>query len=50
MSQGSGYKAIAAQYYISLDTVRTHIKNIYQKMQVHSQLEAVAKFRDSGHI
>lgn len=48
LSRGTGYKAIAAQYYISLDTVRTHIKNIYQKMQVHSQLEAVAKFRDGG--
>jgi DNA-binding NarL/FixJ family response regulator len=50
LSQGTGYKAIAAQYYISLDTVRTHIKNIYQKMQVHSQLEAVAKSRDAGII
>lgn len=50
LSQGTGYKAIAAQYHISLDTVRTHIKNIYQKMQVHSQLEAVAKFRDTGHL
>jgi DNA-binding NarL/FixJ family response regulator len=49
LSQGTGYKAIAAQCYISLDTVRTHIKNIYQKMQVHSQLEAVAKFRQSGN-
>jgi DNA-binding NarL/FixJ family response regulator len=48
LSRGTGYKAIAAQYFISLDTVRTHIKNIYQKMQVHSQLEAVSKFRDSG--
>lgn len=50
LSRGTGYKAIAADYHISLDTVRSHIKNIYQKMQVHSQLEAVAKFRDSGII
>lgn len=50
LSRGTGYKAIAADYHISLDTVRTHIKNIYQKMQVHSQLEAVAKFRDSGML
>jgi len=49
LSRGTGYKAIAAEYYISLDTVRSHIKNIYQKMQVHSQLEAVAKFRDTSH-
>jgi DNA-binding NarL/FixJ family response regulator len=41
---------IAAQYFISLDTVRSHVKNIYQKMQVHSQLEAVAKARDAGIV
>ena len=49
LSTGTGYKGIAAKYHISLDTVRTHLKNVYQKMQVHSQLEAVAKFRDSGN-
>ena len=50
LSQGIGYKAIAFQHHISLDTVRTHIKNIYHKMQVHSQLEAIARLRDSGII
>lgn len=50
MTEGIGYKAIAARYYISMDTVRTHIKNIYQKMQVHSQLEAITKGRNSGIV
>ena len=50
LAQGTGYKMIAAQYFISLDTVRSHVKNIYQKMQVHSQLEAVAKARDAGIV
>jgi len=50
LAQGSGYKGIAAQYYISIDTVRTHVKNIYNKMQVHSQLEAIAKARDEGML
>jgi DNA-binding NarL/FixJ family response regulator len=50
LAQGTGYKALAAKLYISVDTVRTHIKNIYQKMQVHSQLEAVAKGRDAGIV
>jgi DNA-binding NarL/FixJ family response regulator len=50
LSQGTGYKSIAANFNISIDTVRTHVKNIYQKMQVHSQLEAVAKGRDAGII
>lgn len=48
LSQGTSYKSIAADYFISIDTVRSHIKNIYQKLQVHSQLEAVAKARSEG--
>jgi len=43
LSQGNSYKLIAAQADISLDTVRAHIKKIYEKLQVHSQTEAVSK-------
>ncbi|EMR02775.1 response regulator [Cesiribacter andamanensis] len=43
LSRGNSYKLIAAQLGISLDTVRTHIKNIYEKLHVHSQTEAVSK-------
>ena len=43
LSKGNSYKLIAADLTISIDTVRTHIKNIYQKLQVHSQTEAVSK-------
>lgn len=43
LSQGNSYKIIAAQCRISLDTVRSHIKNIYEKLHVHSQTEAVSK-------
>ncbi|CAN5463543.1 response regulator transcription factor [soil metagenome] len=43
LSQGNSYKMIANQFEISLDTVRTHIKKIYEKLQVHSQTEAVSK-------
>lgn len=43
LSQGNSYKMIAAEAEISLDTVRTHIKKIYEKLQVHSQTEAVSK-------
>ncbi|CAN5378815.1 response regulator transcription factor [soil metagenome] len=43
LSQGNSYKMIAAHFEISLDTVRTHIKKIYEKLQVHSQTEAVSK-------
>jgi DNA-binding NarL/FixJ family response regulator len=50
LAQGTGYKGVASQFFISIDTVRTHVKNIYHKMQVHSQLEAVAKARDAGIV
>lgn len=43
LSQGDSYKIIASQSNISLDTVRTHIKKIYEKLHVHSQTEAVSK-------
>jgi DNA-binding NarL/FixJ family response regulator len=43
LSQANSYKIIASQSDISLDTVRTHIKKIYEKLQVHSQTEAVSK-------
>jgi DNA-binding NarL/FixJ family response regulator len=43
LSKGNSYKMIAAEIQISLDTVRTHIKKIYDKLHVHSQTEAVSK-------
>lgn len=43
LSKGNSYKLIAAGLEISIDTVRTHIKNIYAKLEVHSQTEAVSK-------
>jgi DNA-binding NarL/FixJ family response regulator len=40
---GMDYKKISQQYFISLDTVRNHIRHIYEKLHVHSKSEAVAK-------
>jgi DNA-binding NarL/FixJ family response regulator len=40
---GKSYKMIAEILGISLQTVKTHLKNIYDKLHVHSQTEAVAK-------
>jgi len=45
---GFSYKMIAAEMFISVDTVRSHIKKIYEKLHVNSKSEAVAKaFRDN---
>lgn len=43
LSKGNSYKLIASEFEISMDTVRTHIKKIYEKLHVHSQTEAVSK-------
>jgi DNA-binding NarL/FixJ family response regulator len=41
--EGLSYKMIGEKYFISIDTVRTHIKHIYDKLHVHSKSQAVAK-------
>lgn len=41
--KGMSYKLIADVCFISIETVRGHIKNIYEKLHVHSKSEAVAK-------
>ena len=40
---GYSYKMIAVELKISIDTVRFHIKKIYDKLHVHSATEAVSK-------
>lgn len=40
--KGMSYKLIAGVCFISIDTVRGHIRNIYEKLHVHSKGEAVA--------
>jgi DNA-binding NarL/FixJ family response regulator len=43
LSDGLDYKQIAERHFISLDTVRGHIRHIYEKLHVHSKSEAVSK-------
>lgn len=43
---GLSYKEIADKCFISVQTLNSHIKNIYGKLGVHSRAEASAKFRD----
>jgi DNA-binding NarL/FixJ family response regulator len=43
LADGYNYQEIATSLFISVDTVRHHIRNIYKKLHVHSQSEAVAK-------
>ncbi|MBK8393509.1 MAG: response regulator transcription factor [Saprospiraceae bacterium] len=39
---GKSYKMIATELFVSFDTIKSHIRNIYNKLQVHSGTEAVA--------
>ncbi|HQO87973.1 MAG TPA: LuxR C-terminal-related transcriptional regulator, partial [Bacteroidia bacterium] len=43
LSKGMRYKEIADQLFLSTETVRTHIRNIYHKLQVNSRTEALNK-------
>ena len=40
---GLSYKMIADKCFISLETVRSHIKNIYKKLHVHSKADVIRK-------
>jgi DNA-binding NarL/FixJ family response regulator len=48
--QGMSYKRTARQLDISLDTVRSHIRNVYAKLQVHSVAEAVGRALREGIV
>jgi DNA-binding NarL/FixJ family response regulator len=43
LSRGFRYKEIADRFIVSVETVRTHIRNIYEKLQVNSRVEALKK-------
>ena len=47
---GLSYKMISNELFISIDTVRFHIKKIYDKLHVHSATEAVSKALKDGLV
>jgi DNA-binding NarL/FixJ family response regulator len=44
LAQGHMYKEIADQLSLSVPTINCYIRSIYEKLQVHSRSQAVAKF------
>jgi len=49
-ADGHSYSSVAGDLFIAIDTVRFHIRNIYRKLEVHSQSEAVSKAIRKGLI
>jgi hypothetical protein len=48
MAEGKRGRQIAEELLISTDTVRTHTRSIFSKLDVHSRLEAVRVARAAG--
>jgi DNA-binding NarL/FixJ family response regulator len=48
LSKGYRYKEIAALLHVSIETVRKHIHNIYEKLQVNSRTDALNKAYPKG--
>lgn len=50
LSSGKSYSTIADQLFVDKETVKSHIKNIYLKLEVHSKAEAIEKAKKSKYI
>ena len=48
IAEGLSRQEIAAQLVLSLNTVKTHARNIYDKLGVNNQMQAVGKARGLG--
>jgi DNA-binding NarL/FixJ family response regulator len=44
LANGYAYKEIAERMKISIDTVRSYVRTVYEKLHVHSRTEAVVKY------
>jgi DNA-binding NarL/FixJ family response regulator len=50
IATGKSRKRIAEELYIDLETVKSHIKNIYHKLNVHSKADAIKTAKDNKFI
>jgi ATP/maltotriose-dependent transcriptional regulator MalT len=48
VSEGLSNQEIARNLFVTVSTVKTHLNNIYAKLQVHTRLQAVTKAYDLG--
>ena len=50
LSKGTTYIMIAENLFLSVKTIRKHVENIYNKLQVHNKLEAIQKAKNNKLI
>lgn len=50
LAQGKTRSRIAQEIYVDAETVKSHLKNIYAKLDVHSKADAIAVARDKKYI
>ena len=50
LTQGNNYKGIAGKLFISETTVKTHVNNIFQKLQVNDRTQAVLYAINNGFL
>lgn len=50
LAQGKSYTVIADELFVDKETIRTHIKNIYWKLEAHSKAEALAIAKKERYI
>jgi LuxR family maltose regulon positive regulatory protein len=46
VAAGKSNRRIAAELFVSVGTVKTHLNNLYRKLGVRSRTQAVARARD----
>ncbi len=50
LADGTSYAAVGAEFGVTINTVRSAIRSIYDKLHVHSKSEAVTKALRAGII
>lgn len=50
IARGKTYKEVAAAMEVSVSTVQSNVRNLYRKLEVHSQGQAIAKARSAGLV
>lgn len=50
LSKGNSYKSVAIHLEVSPNTIKYHVKNIYDKLQVHNREDAIKKASDNKYI